>query len=88
MCIGTHCTEDWKLDPVPPCFLTHLKTIKIGEYYGGDWQLDGIKMLLKYATALETIIIGINFIYEDNTEELAHQLLKLPRPSNCRMFLR
>nr|POE45279.1 f-box/lrr-repeat protein [Quercus suber] len=28
--------EDWKLDHVPPCFLTHLKTIKIGDFLGTE----------------------------------------------------
>ncbi|KAF3961841.1 hypothetical protein CMV_013580 [Castanea mollissima] len=50
--------EDWKLDHVPPCFLTHLKTIKIGDFLGTEEEVLVVRTLLQNTAVLERMVIS------------------------------
>jgi hypothetical protein len=83
-------TYDWILDPVPGCFLTHLKTIEISMFCGSEIELHAVKLLLKSATVLERIIISFNPGELKGTDglkkqqEVRDQILSFPRGSlNC-----
>ncbi|XP_059447554.1 F-box/LRR-repeat protein At2g29930-like isoform X2 [Corylus avellana] len=89
--------DDWMLNPVPPCFLSHLKWIKVkwievDIFYGKDEdQLSAVKFFLKNAVVLDEIIITCSEHFEGNLEtqlKFAKQLLELPRGSqNCKIIL-
>ncbi|XP_059438753.1 F-box/LRR-repeat protein At4g14103-like [Corylus avellana] len=83
--------DDMILDPVPACFLSHLKWIKVGRYFGLEKELFAVKILLKNAIVLDKIIITFPFSYTRNFEEhvkVLTQLLELPRRSqNCKIIL-
>ncbi|OMO98205.1 hypothetical protein CCACVL1_04297 [Corchorus capsularis] len=44
--------NDWTLDPVPPCFLTHLKTVRIRLFSATDEELHVVKTLLRTARVM------------------------------------
>ncbi|KAK4588250.1 hypothetical protein RGQ29_019299 [Quercus rubra] len=81
-------TYDWTLDPVPGCFLTHLKTIEISMFNGSEIELLAIKILLKSATILEKMVISFNpWQFEDadglkKQQEVQEQILSFPRGSS------
>ncbi|XP_059436977.1 F-box/LRR-repeat protein At3g26922-like [Corylus avellana] len=53
------CEEDDRiLCPVPPCFLSHLKWIKVNRYDVDEKKLSAIKFLLKKAIVLEEVVIS------------------------------
>ncbi|KAK7858052.1 fbd-associated f-box protein [Quercus suber] len=83
-------TYDWTLDPVPGCFLTHLKTIEISMFCGSEIELHAVRILLKSATVLEKIVISFNpWELKDadglkKQQEAHEQILSFPRASlNC-----
>ena len=83
-------TYDWTLDPVPGCFLTHLKTIEISMFCGSEIELHAVRILLKSATVLEKIVISFNpWELKDadglkKQHEAHEQILSFPRASlNC-----
>jgi hypothetical protein len=45
------------LDPVPPCFLTHLKTIKIVDFLGTGEEVLVVRSLLRNTAVLEKLVI-------------------------------
>ncbi|OMO57731.1 hypothetical protein COLO4_35136 [Corchorus olitorius] len=47
--------NDWTLDPVPSCFLTHLKTVTIRIFSASDEVLHVVKVLLRTAKSLEKL---------------------------------
>jgi len=47
-----HEKDEMILDPVPPCFFSHLKTIEIDSYSGYKNELSAVKKLLKNAVGL------------------------------------
>nr|POE45283.1 fbd-associated f-box protein [Quercus suber] len=49
---------DWVLDPVPACFVTHLKTIKISEFPRDENEMNAVNIFLENASVLERIVIG------------------------------
>ncbi|GMY36939.1 F-box protein At4g22280-like isoform X1 [Fagus crenata] len=49
--------EDWTLDPVPPCFLTHLKTIKIVDFLGTGEEVLVVRSFLRNTAVLEKLVI-------------------------------
>ncbi|XP_027367353.1 F-box/LRR-repeat protein At3g26922-like [Abrus precatorius] len=49
---GNHEEGSWILDPVPSCFSTHLKFIKVCQFCGTDGELQVMKSLLKNAEVL------------------------------------
>jgi len=81
-------TYDWTLDPVPGCFLTHLKTIEISMFNGSEIELLAVKILLKSATILEKMVISFNpWEFEDadglkKQQEVQEQILSFPRGSS------
>ena len=42
---------------MPPCFLSHLKRIKVDRYDGDENRLSAIKILFKKAVVLEKMVI-------------------------------
>jgi hypothetical protein len=80
-------SPDWTLDPVPACFLTHLKSIEITMFTGSVTALYAAKILLKSATVLEKMVIGFDpwkFRGRDGLKsqhEIRQRLLSFPRGS-------
>ncbi|XVF79462.1 hypothetical protein PTKIN_Ptkin14bG0224900 [Pterospermum kingtungense] len=66
--------DGWQLDPVPPCFLTHLKTIKFEVFHEFEEALNALKVIHKSARALEKIDLGS--IYENRTYNALLDLVK------------
>ncbi|XP_059436990.1 uncharacterized protein LOC132170101 [Corylus avellana] len=54
---GIGAKSDGILNPVPPCFLSQLKCIKIDKYGGYDYELSAVKILLDNAIVLDEIVI-------------------------------
>uniref|UniRef100_A0A5B6Z4A4 F-box domain-containing protein n=1 Tax=Davidia involucrata TaxID=16924 RepID=A0A5B6Z4A4_DAVIN len=71
------------LDPVPSCFLSHLKSIEVWEFCGTEEELNLVKILLKNATVLDRMVISCGTYFQGALEKKkAHeQLLMLPRGS-------
>ncbi|XP_030930816.1 F-box/LRR-repeat protein At4g14103-like [Quercus lobata] len=71
--------------PVPPCFLSHLRCIKVYCYAEVQNQLPAIKNLLKNAVALDKIVISSNNHFARDFEK---QLMEFPRGSkNCKFII-
>ncbi|KAM4101872.1 hypothetical protein ACJW30_05G178900 [Castanea mollissima] len=86
--LSTDCDKvDSILDPVPPCFLSQLKCIKVDHYNGDEKELSAVKILLKNAVALDRIVISFSKNFAGDLEKrgkVCEQFLKLPRGSkNC-----
>uniref|UniRef100_A0A7N2LTI5 FBD domain-containing protein n=1 Tax=Quercus lobata TaxID=97700 RepID=A0A7N2LTI5_QUELO len=79
--------EDWKLDHVPPCFLTQLKTIKIGDFLGTEEEVLVVRTLLQNTAVLERMVISWSkeFSGQDQKQKAVNDhLLTLPKVSlNC-----
>ncbi|OMO51963.1 hypothetical protein COLO4_37447 [Corchorus olitorius] len=87
--LSTHDEEqdDWKLEPVPPCFISHLKTIDMWTFLGSEDEMHVVKVLLRTATALEKMRFSF-FSLIKNQGELYEQIKKFPRASlNCGISL-
>ncbi|KAK7858098.1 f-box/fbd/lrr-repeat protein [Quercus suber] len=56
-------------DPVPPCFLSQLKCIKVGYYNGDEKELSAVKILLKNAVALDSIVISFSKNFAGDLEK-------------------
>ncbi|XP_059436993.1 F-box/FBD/LRR-repeat protein At5g56420-like [Corylus avellana] len=86
-----HEKDDWILEPMPPCFLSHLKRIEVGSYDGDEEELYALKILLKNAAVLDEIIITCSEHFAGNLEKLENfykQLIEFPRgPRNCKIVL-
>ncbi|OMO65834.1 hypothetical protein CCACVL1_21375 [Corchorus capsularis] len=50
--------DDWEFDPVPPCFLTHLRRVKVKMFCGYADEVHVLKAILKSAKVLERIDLG------------------------------
>ncbi|XP_059433044.1 F-box/LRR-repeat protein At3g59190-like [Corylus avellana] len=90
--LTSNCEEedDRILDPVPSCFLSHLKRIKVDRYDGDENRLSAIKILLKKAVVLEKIVIFFSvFLSLENRVKFCKQLIELPRGShNCKIVVK
>ncbi|XP_062144532.1 F-box/LRR-repeat protein At3g58900-like isoform X2 [Alnus glutinosa] len=79
--------DDWKLDPLPPCFLSHLKWIVVRNYDGDKEEFFAMKILLKNAIVLDEIDIYCSERLAGNLEKqvnLCKQLIEIPKGSqNC-----
>ncbi|KAM4112935.1 hypothetical protein ACJW30_05G179300 [Castanea mollissima] len=79
--------EDWKLDHVPPCFLTHLKTIKIGDFLGTEEEVLVVRTLLQNTAVLERMVISWSKEFSGQGQKqkaVNGHLLTLPKGSlNC-----
>ncbi|CAL0332096.1 unnamed protein product [Lupinus luteus] len=81
--------------PLPCCFGTYLKTIKIYYFYGNEAELNAIKFLLQEASVLETLYVYIDEEHdydsptgEDTLEEIYEQIMQYPRASkDCELEL-
>ncbi|KAK9267356.1 hypothetical protein L1049_009781 [Liquidambar formosana] len=82
--------DDGILDPVPSCFLSHLKRIEVYNFDGNEEQLYVIKILLKNATVLEKMVIT-SWVHRSGSgmrKKVRKQLLSLPRGSaSCSVVL-
>ncbi|OMO72904.1 hypothetical protein CCACVL1_17534 [Corchorus capsularis] len=87
--LSTHDEEqdDWKLEPVPPCLISHLKTIDMWTFLGSEDEMHVVKVLLRTATALEKMCFSFLSLIK-NQAELYEQIKKFPRASlNCEISL-
>ena len=78
------------LDLVHPCFLSHLKTIKIGSLDGGWEQMYVVMHLLKRAAVLERIVLSLrnDFLRNPhNMMKVQEMLLQFPRNSQSCEFI-
>ncbi|XVF27834.1 hypothetical protein REPUB_Repub14bG0143300 [Reevesia pubescens] len=74
-----HEKDDWTIDPVPPCFLTHLKTIKFRFFNASDEELHLVTTLLRTARVLEKLYLPTKM-----GKKIPDLLLTLPKGSvNC-----
>ncbi|KAE8010173.1 hypothetical protein FH972_006563 [Carpinus fangiana] len=84
--------DDWKLEPVPPCFLSHLKWIEVDDYEGDREELSALKILLKNAVVLNEIVIFCSEHLRGNLEKqenLYKQVIEIPKGSqNCKIVLK
>ncbi|KAF5728597.1 F-box/LRR-repeat protein [Tripterygium wilfordii] len=72
------------MDPVPPCFLTHLKEITFYEFSGDKEQyIDVVEIFLHGAVVLDKLAVfcGKSVWPLEEFEEVHKQLLELPRAS-------
>ncbi|OMO76738.1 hypothetical protein CCACVL1_15453 [Corchorus capsularis] len=84
--------NDWTLDPVPPCFLTHLKTVTIRLFSGSDKELHVLGecsdvqiaahrayKLLKGLTNVKSLVVTPDFLeLLTSVEELVPHLPSFP----------
>jgi hypothetical protein len=89
---GIGANGDGILNPVPPCFLSQLKCIKIDNYDGYYYELSAVKILLDNAIVLDEIVITCSerFAMDSELQEKFYkQLRELPKQSrNCKMVLK
>ena len=75
------------MDHVPPCFLTQLKTIKIGDFLGTEEEVLVVRTLLQNTAVLERMVISWSkeFSGQDQKQKAVNDhLLTLPKVSlNC-----
>ncbi|KAB2601024.1 F-box/FBD/LRR-repeat protein [Pyrus ussuriensis x Pyrus communis] len=81
------------LEPLPPCFLSHLKRIEVGEFNGDQYnQLNAVRILLKNAKVLKKLDISWPKYCTAGAEqkaEITKQVFDFPRASgSCEVVLR
>ena len=75
------------LDPLPMCFRTHLKRIKIDDFCGSERQLHAIKILLQAASVLSTLRIRFHPCHFyiptklEKSKKFCKQITSFPRGS-------
>ncbi|PRQ34519.1 putative F-box domain, FBD domain, leucine-rich repeat domain, L domain-containing protein [Rosa chinensis] len=83
--------DDGVLDPLPPCFLTSLKEIKVYAFYGDEDEIYAVESLLKTAMVLEKVIVTFAKSLEGGPEEIndvGRQLSDFPKGSEiCEIVL-
>jgi hypothetical protein len=79
------------LNPLPSCFLSHLKRIKVGDYNGNEKELSVVKIFLKSAIILDELVISWSEKFAGELEKQENhykQLIELPKGSqNCNVIL-
>ncbi|XP_059439946.1 uncharacterized protein LOC132172454 [Corylus avellana] len=84
--------DDILLDPMPPCFLSTLECIEVGNYDGFENELAAVKILLKNAMALDEMVITFKECDAGNfemQEKLYKQLIEFAIGSqNCKIILK
>lgn len=88
---GNHKEGNWTFDPVPSCFSSHLKTIKICKFRGTAGELLVVKSLLKSAEKLREMDLKClhdEFVGGSARERsVLNELRMLPRASiNCKII--
>ena len=88
-CSAYHKNDDQILNPVPSCFLSHLKSISIISFEGSDGELHVLHILLKNTPVLESMVIHwVKNVegYSHKEEEVHDELLALQREStSCKI---
>ncbi|XP_030469708.1 F-box/LRR-repeat protein 13-like [Syzygium oleosum] len=81
--------DGWTLDPVPQCFLSSLKEIRICNFIADDHELLAVRVLLRTAEVLEKLFIHCSRGYRKYFQgNLRKHLMKLPRASDrCAILL-
>ncbi|KAI6704495.1 hypothetical protein NL676_007457 [Syzygium grande] len=75
--------DGWTLDPVPQCFLSSVKDIRICNFTAVDFELLVVRVLLRTAEVLEKLFIHCSQGYRKNFRgNLRKHLMKLPRASD------
>ncbi|XP_048130291.1 F-box/FBD/LRR-repeat protein At2g26030-like [Rhodamnia argentea] len=74
--------DSWTLDPVPRCFLSSLKEIRICYFTAVDTELLAVRVFLGAAEVLEKLFIHCSRGYMKKFRGLMKRLMKLPRASN------
>lgn len=79
------------LEPLPPCFLSHLKMIEVGDFSGDQNELNALELLLKNAMVLENMLLACSTEFQGGPEkktEIAKQLSDLAKgPESCEVVL-
>ncbi|OMO77450.1 hypothetical protein COLO4_25166 [Corchorus olitorius] len=79
--------DNWTLEPIPPSFSTHLKTIDLWRFLGSDDELHVVKVLLRTAPVLEKMRFKFFALFM-NQIELYEGIKKFPKASpNCEIGL-
>lgn len=72
--------DGWTLDPVPECFLSSLKEVRICDFKAKDFELSAVRVLLGTAEVLEKFSIHCSRHYRENFQgSLMKHVMKLPR---------
>lgn len=75
--------DGWTLDPVPECFLSSLKEVRICNFKAEDFELSAVRVLLGTAEVLEKFFIHCSRHYRENFQgSLMKHVMKLPRASD------
>ena len=75
------------INPLPGCFCTKLKVVKIYDFCGSDGELNAIKFLLQKTLVLDTLYIQYNESHFDSPEGtemldmLLQQIYEFPKAS-------
>ena len=80
------------MDPVPPCFLSHLKWIGVDSLQVNQELLSALTIFLNKAVVLENIVIfllGNDLVGNlERQDKACEQLMELPTgPQNCKIVL-
>ncbi|CAL8145286.1 unnamed protein product [Prunus armeniaca] len=83
--------DDGVLEPLPPCFLSHLKMVEVGDFSGDENELNALEILLKNAMVLENMLLACTTEFQGGPEkktEIAKQLSNLAKgPESCEVVL-
>ncbi|KAF8029607.1 hypothetical protein BT93_E2128 [Corymbia citriodora subsp. variegata] len=75
--------DGWMLDPVPECFLSSLKEIRICNFNAFEFELSAVRVLLATALVLEKLFIHCSRYYKKKFRgNLMKHLMKLPQASD------
>ncbi|KAM1456086.1 hypothetical protein TB2_005051 [Malus domestica] len=85
--------DEGVLEPLPPCFLSHLKGIEVAEFNGDQYnELNAVRILLKNAKVLKKLDISWSEYFTARAEqkaEITKQVFDFPRASgSCEVVLR
>lgn len=85
--------DEGVLEPLPLCFLSHLKRIEVGEFNGDQYnELNAVRILLKNAKVLKKLDISWSKYFTAGAEqkaEITKQVFDFPRASgSCEVVLR
>lgn len=85
--------DEGVLEPLPPCFLSHLKRSEVAEFNGDQYnELNAVRILLKNARVLKKLDISWSKYFTAGAEqkaEITKQVFDFPRASgSCEVVLR
>lgn len=79
--------EGWHLDPVPSCFLTHLKRIEFEWFLGDKEEVNSFKTIVKSARVLEEIFVFVEKKSKRNVRNVILDLLEECMKSNVAIHI-